>query len=65
MKEISKMFGGENAEMYNALYTALELCAKDDDNRDIYTFLEDTPKTTLITLLVNKLLELGFKITES
>lgn len=61
MKEISRKFGGENAEMYNALHTSLELCAEEQDI-DIYDFLEETPKTSLVVFLVNKLIELGFEI---
>jgi hypothetical protein len=63
-KEITNMFGGKNGEMYNALYSALLLCAKDEfgDKEEVYRFIAETPKASLVTLLVDKLLSLGYKI---
>lgn len=60
----------------NALYQALNDCAADDqecagkprpedkDRYDVYEYLEKTPRTSLIALLVEKLRENGFDITE-
>lgn len=59
LKEI--MFGGENAEAYNALMSALwELAGGKDE---IYQYLEETPKTSLVVEVVDKLKELGYSIT--
>jgi hypothetical protein len=58
---MSNIFGGVGAEQYNALMTALENCAKYDD-RDIYEYLDKTPKTSLIVELVQELDSLGFQI---
>ena len=61
--KLTTKFGGENAIQYNALHTALEQCAKADDE-GIYEWLEKMPKTSLILSLVNELNELGFEIKE-
>ena len=53
-----EMFGGEDEEMYNALYASFVECS----GNDIYSWLEETPKTTIIVSLVDKLKEMGFKI---
>lgn len=62
MKE--ELFGGKDSEMYNALYNAFLECANDED-KDFYTWIEDTPKTTMTVFLVDKLKENGFKIIKS
>lgn len=66
MKELTcKMFGGEGEEEYNALMSALQDCAtRDNQNKDIYTYLEDTPKTSLIVELVDALHIFGYKIVK-
>lgn len=56
-----KMFGGEGAEEFNAMMTALQSCA-DDEEKSIYDWLDDTPKTSLVCFLVNKLHDLGYEI---
>ncbi len=61
MKEPTQnLFSGEKSEQYNALLSALYECAGGNEN--IYNFLEETPKTTLIVFLVDQLNDLGFKI---
>ena len=67
MKELTcKMFGGEGEEEYNALMSALQDCAGTDSPSDeIYQYLEETPKTTLIVELVNALHTFGYKIIKS
>lgn len=61
MTKLVELFGGENAEEYNALITAMTECAK-DNNQHVYEWLEETPKTSLVTFLVDKLNELGYHI---
>lgn len=62
---ICNMFGGESKEEFNALMSALQYCAGTDSMSDeIYQYLEDTPKTSLIVELVNALHVFGFKIIE-
>ena len=68
-------FGGEKSEQYNALQEALALCGKEqgqmmhldntDPNTGIYSFTENTPKTSLVVFLVDSLNRLGFEITKS
>lgn len=59
--KLEELFGGEDAIQYNVLMTALRECAKDGE-QPIYTWLESTPKTSLIALLVDKIKELGYEI---
>lgn len=64
-KLVCDMFGGEGAEAYNALMSSLINAAEaygTKDNDSIYTYLEGTPKTSLICELVDGLKELGFTI---
>ena len=67
--KLSELFGGENSEQYNALMTSIVECSKDffkeakDDER-VYAYLEATPKTSLVVEIVNKLHEMGYKITK-
>lgn len=56
-----ELFGGENGDQYNALMQALSDCA-DDEKKDIYCYLEKTPKTSLVVELVDKLIKNGFLI---
>ncbi len=61
-------FGGEGAEEYNVLASALFLCGKDIDPNENeypeYLFIEETPRTSLVVDIVNKLREMGYKITK-
>lgn len=50
-------------EQMNALMTALNMCAKDFD-QTIYNYLEQVPKTSLVTELVDALNELGYRIVK-
>ncbi len=59
------LFGGLDSEQYNSLAQALVNIsdAKDfSDNKKIYNYLKKTPKTSLITHLVDELHELGYFI---
>lgn len=56
------MFGGEDSEMYNALHAAFAENAGGKD--EIYKWLDETPKTTMIVSLVDKLKEMGFVIVK-
>lgn len=58
------LFEGEGAEEYEALMESLKLCAKNEE-QDIYQWLEETPKTSLIVFLVDNLHQLGFKIVKA
>lgn len=60
-KQLSELFGGERSEGYNVLQTALENVAK-SENMDIYTWLDQTPKTPLVTFLVDEIRRLGYDI---
>lgn len=58
-------FGGNGAEQYNALHTALVRCAEDagyEGEYREYEWIEATPRTSMVCLLVDKLNELGFQI---
>ena len=54
------MFGGKDEVMQNALYAAFAECAGGRD--EIYEWLEETPKTTMIVFLCDKLKEMGYEI---
>lgn len=54
------MFGGKDAEMYNAMMSAFWECAGSKDA--IYDWVESTPKTTMVVSLVDKLKEIGYGI---
>jgi len=58
---MTKLFGGENAEQYEALMDAIKACAE-DDRKDIYEYLQLIPKTSLVCEIVDKLHEMGFKL---
>ena len=49
-----KVFGGKGAEENQALWDALHQVAKDED-KDVYDWLDDTPRTTLVVFLVDEL----------
>lgn len=57
-----EMFGGEDAEMYNALQAAFAENAGGIDG--IYEWLDKTPKTTIVVSLVDTLKEMGYGITK-
>lgn len=59
--KLCTLFGGAESEQLNVMMTALQSCA-DDEERSIYDWLDDTPKTSLVCFLVNKLNELGYEI---
>lgn len=64
-KELTcKMFGGEGAEQYNALMSALELYTLEHEyaDGDLYTYIDATPKTTLIVNMVEALHKFGYEI---
>lgn len=63
--ELIEKFGGEGSEEYNALHTALVRCAEDDGRASEYKeyeWIENTPRTSLIVLLVDKLNEMGYHV---
>lgn len=64
MKKLTcKMFGGEGEEEYNALMSALQDCAENrGGDKEIYSYLEDTLKTSLIVEMVDALHTFGYKI---
>lgn len=68
MKLPVEKFGGEGGEQYNVLASALHLCGKDIDPNENeypeYLFIEETPRTSLVVHIVNKLWEMGYKITK-
>ena len=62
-----KMFGGEGADQYQALWDALHGCARENGEpttEEVYEFIENTPRTSLVCFLVDKLHEMGFKIVK-
>ena len=61
--DVEELFGGEDAEQVNALMRAFKDCAK-EENKDFYKWLDKTPKTIMIVLVVEKLNSLGYKITK-
>jgi len=64
MKELlTDMFGGKNSEEYNALMSALTRSAE-KNGKEIYEYLEETPKTTFIVNMVDELRDMGYKITK-
>jgi hypothetical protein len=63
----SKLFGGQNADQYNAVMTALVLAAgaeSETDNDKIYDFLK-LPKTSLVAELTDALIENGYQIIKT
>jgi len=58
---IVNLFGGKDAEQYNALMQSFQDCAE-DEGKSIYGWLERIPKTSMVVELVDKLHELGFII---
>ena len=59
-KKELKYFSCEQCE---ALFLALQTAANEME-QDIYTYLDETPKTSLVVELVNKLNEAGYKIVK-
>ena len=63
-KEIKEnSFGGEDSEQMNVLMQAFKDCAK-DENQEFYEWLDKIPKTSMVVFLVEKLNQLGYKITK-
>jgi hypothetical protein len=61
-------FGGKNSEQYNALMSALIEASGGKDTKDndkVYSFLEETPKASLIVEVVDALNEIGYEIIKS
>lgn len=58
-----EMFGGEDAEMYNALQASFAENAGGVER--IYEWLEEKPKTIMVVELVDKLKEMGYKIIKN
>lgn len=62
-----EMFGGEDGEEQNALMSALykasdQMDLGKDKNYNMYCFLGQTPKTSLIVELIDALHLIGYKI---
>lgn len=57
------MFGGDDADQYNALASALWASAGGKEK--VYEYLSDTPKTSLVVELVDTLRARGFKIVST
>lgn len=55
-----EMYGGDNEEEYNALYASFSECSGGRDS--IYEWIENTPKTSMIINLVDKLKDMGYQI---
>jgi hypothetical protein len=67
-----KLFGGEGSEENQAVYDALHKCAEDayplgtiDNKESVYTYMENTPRTSFCVELVQKLHEMGFSIVKN
>lgn len=56
-----EMFDGEDSEMYNALLAAFAECA--GGQVEVYDWIQETPKTSMVVFLVDKLKEMGYGIT--
>lgn len=56
------MFGGDDAEMYNALHASFCENAGGKDAGIVYGWIDETPKTSMIVSLVDKLKEMGYGI---
>ncbi len=57
------LFGGKGSDGYNALYQAILDCGEEDYRKgDHYDFLENTPITSLVAEIVDKLRQNGFDI---
>jgi len=63
---MNNLFGGSDGEERNALMQSLFNASGDEtgNNNDVYEFLEKTPKTSLISELVDELHKLGYKIVK-
>ena len=55
------LFGGEGWKEYQSLYDALHKCAE-DEGKGVYEFLSETPRTSLVVELVDKLHKMGWHI---
>lgn len=64
MSEHNAPFGGERAEQYNALWSALHKCALDEEMSP-QEWKRQTPRTTLVVFLVDELHRAGFEIKEA
>ena len=54
-------FGGRAGPQYNALFEAMHRVAW-EDGKQIYDYLEDTPRTSMVTEIVDCLNRMGFEI---
>lgn len=65
MKKILDKFGGSGALAYNVLHTALVECAHNSGYEGEYAeyeWIENTPRTSMVALLVDEIHELGYDI---
>ncbi|PSR53893.1 hypothetical protein AHMF7605_10375 [Adhaeribacter arboris] len=62
LPSLSIMFDGEYSEQYNALQTALFYAAEGEEN--VYTYLNTTPKTSLVVELIQALHHIGYSISK-
>lgn len=72
-EDLAKLAGDDqNAQQYEAVYTAIEECGKDyaiqggkiPNDHSAYEWLDKTPRSSITVQLVKKLHELGFDITK-
>jgi hypothetical protein len=54
---------GDTQPDYQAFYKALHLCA-DDYRQHIYDYIGNIPKTSFSVEMVDKLKEMGYKLTK-
>lgn len=57
-----QQFGGIGSEGYNALMSALVTAAGSPEN--LYAWLDETPKTTVVVFTVDALRSLGYDIVK-
>lgn len=66
MTDRAKLFGADS--QYNALANAFVIASEAENFKDedykIYDFVEKTPKTSMVVLLVDALNEYGYKIVK-
>lgn len=65
-------FGGPEAEEQDVVWTAIHQCGRDSvsdpaavPRNAVYHWLENTPRTTLVARLVDKLHSLGYRIVKA
>ena len=62
------MFGGSNAEAYNALRSAITTAASDagygNEEYGDYQWMDETPGTSMVVEIVNSLLKHGYRIVK-